>query len=119
MVDMHVSNRRVSWGRMLRITRLAHEKKIYGPGSARVVLVVVWLMAIFSAIALHRSGAGLQTPAALIGVGSALGGAAGNLLDILLRRSIVDFIDLGWWPAFNLADIGIVGGLVLALWPAR
>jgi lipoprotein signal peptidase len=59
-----------------------------------------------SAIVLHRSGAGLQSRAALIGAGSALGGTMGNLLDILRRRSIVDFIDLGWWPAFNLADVG-------------
>jgi lipoprotein signal peptidase len=29
---------------------------------------------------------------------------------------VVDFIDLGWWPVFNLADIGIVGGLIAAFW---
>jgi signal peptidase II len=36
------------------------------------------------------------------------------LLDVLRRRHVVDFIDLGWWPVFNVADVGIVGGLVLA-----
>jgi signal peptidase II len=46
----------------------------------------------------------------------AFGGAAGNLLDILRLRSIVDFIDLHWWPVFNLADVAIVAGLVVAFW---
>jgi lipoprotein signal peptidase len=27
---------------------------------------------------------------------------------------VVDFIAIGWWPAFNLADVAIVGGGVLA-----
>jgi signal peptidase II len=58
----------------------------------------------------------LHSRAALAGVGCALGGAAGNLLDILRRRHVVDFIDLGWWPVFNLADVAIVGGLLFAFW---
>lgn len=53
----------------------------------------------------------------MLGVGAALGGAAGNLSDVLRRRAIVDFIDLGWWPVFNVADIGIVAGLVAAFLP--
>ena len=28
-----------------------------------------------------------------------------------------DFIDLRWWPVFNIADVGIVVGLVVAFWP--
>ena len=60
---------------------------------------------------------------ALIG-GLVAGGAVGNLLDRLLRDGgdgvlaghVVDFIDLQWWPVFNVADIGIVGGaLALAV----
>jgi signal peptidase II len=54
---------------------------------------------------------------ALLGLGAALGGAAGNLLDVVRRRSIVDFIDLGWWPTFNLADVAILAGLAAAFWP--
>ncbi|OGI64564.1 MAG: hypothetical protein A2W18_09050 [Candidatus Muproteobacteria bacterium RBG_16_60_9] len=72
-------------------------------------------MALLAAIVLHRSGAWFQNDVALLGLGLALGGAAGNLLDILRYRYIVDFIDLRWWPVFNLADVGIVGGLLLAL----
>lgn len=36
------------------------------------------------------------------------GGAAGNLLDRLRQGYVVDYIDIGFWPVFNLADIAIV-----------
>ncbi len=48
-----------------------------------------------------------------------LGGVAGNLIDRVLRQYVVDFIDLGFWPVFNLADAAIsvsVIGLVLYYW---
>lgn len=37
-----------------------------------------------------------------------LGGALGNLTDRLRFGYVVDFIDLHFWPVFNLADIAIV-----------
>jgi signal peptidase II len=50
------------------------------------------------------------------GIGSALGGAAGNLADRLRHGAIVDFIAIGRWPVFNLADAAIVAGIGLLLW---
>lgn len=40
------------------------------------------------------------------------GGAVGNLIDRVLYNSVVDFISVGWWPVFNVADMGIVCGSV-------
>ena len=53
-----------------------------------------------------------------IALGLQLGGALGNLVDRLARGSVVDFIDLNFWPLekwaiFNLADASIVSGAVL------
>ena len=55
-------------------------------------------------------------------LGLILGGALGNLADRLfrgdglLRGEVVDFVKVGIWPVFNLADSCIVvGGLLLAL----
>ncbi|MHB1359294.1 MAG: signal peptidase II [Rhodocyclaceae bacterium] len=49
-----------------------------------------------------------------------LGGALGNVIDRLRFGAVVDFLDFhvaGWhWPAFNVADVAIVGGVVLLLW---
>jgi signal peptidase II len=51
-----------------------------------------------------------------VGFGLALGGATGNLSDRLARGSVVDFIALGWWPAFNIADAVLVVGLIVTFW---
>jgi signal peptidase II len=115
-VVSRVRDRCISWGPILRIRCVTNPWGLYRRDSARVALVLVWLTALISAIILHRSGAWFQSPVALFGLGLAFGGAAGNLLDILRWRHVVDFIDLQWWPVFNLADVAIVAGLVLALW---
>ena len=44
-------------------------------------------------------------------IGLQLGGAFGNLLDRVRLGSVVDFIDVGWWPIFNVADSSIVVGI--------
>lgn len=52
-------------------------------------------------------------------LGLQLGGALGNLVDRITRGYVVDFVDIGFWPIFNLADISILLGVsVLAyfLW---
>ena len=50
------------------------------------------------------------------GVGLLLGGALGNVLDRALRGAVTDFFDFRIWPVFNVADIGIVVGVILLLW---
>jgi signal peptidase II len=65
---------------------------------------------------LHRHGDWFQTRTTLICLGLAFGGAAGNLLDILRRRCVIDFMHFLRWPVFNLADIAIFAGLAAALW---
>jgi signal peptidase II len=94
--------------------RVAHRKRVYESAAGRSALVGVWLAALASATVLCAASAWFQSGPARVGLGLALGGAAGNLLDVLRRRHVVDFIDLGWWPVFNVADVGIVGGLGLA-----
>jgi len=44
-----------------------------------------------------------------------LGGAAGNLLDRVRLGYVVDFIDLHFWPVFNLADSAITVGAILVV----
>jgi signal peptidase II len=59
----------------------------------------------------------------IVASGMVAGGAVGNLLDRVFRAgdgvlggSVVDFIDVQWWPIFNVADIGIcVGAGLLAI----
>lgn len=48
-----------------------------------------------------------------ISLGLMLGGALGNMLDRIRFAYVVDFIDLGWWPVFNVADSCIVIGVFM------
>ncbi len=45
-------------------------------------------------------------------LGLIMGGILGNMLDRFLRGSVIDFIDLSFWPVFNVADAAICVGIV-------
>ena len=51
-----------------------------------------------------------------IALGLQLGGALGNLLDRLQQGYVTDFLDVGPWPIFNVADSAISVGMVLMVW---
>lgn len=77
------------------------------------------VVAAIMALVLLRASHGSSRPVAVI-LGLVIGGAVGNLADRvaraddgLLSGAVIDFIDLQWWPVFNLADVAIVVGVVL------
>ncbi|MBK8527667.1 MAG: signal peptidase II [Rubrivivax sp.] len=70
------------------------------------------------AVMLWRGVRSRLEAAAYVGL---IGGALGNVADRLRIGAVVDYLDLHWrdmhWPAFNLADVWVVGAaglLVLA-----
>ena len=48
-----------------------------------------------------------------LSLGLLLGGAIGNLIDRIWLGKVTDFLDVGPWPIFNLADSAIVTGIVI------
>ena len=72
-----------------------------------VVVGIVWM------------GRRLVSPWWALGLGMILGGALGNLMDRFfrspgpLRGHVVDFLSIGWWPVFNVADAAVVIGAIL------
>jgi signal peptidase II len=50
-----------------------------------------------------------------VGLGLVVGGSVSNLADRIRLGHVTDFIDLEFWPAFNLADTFIVVGVALLL----
>ena len=80
-------------------------------GSAGVVTAVTLgaLALLVAYFALHA-----RRPLMWLPTGLLVGGAVGNLVDRLRQGAVTDFVDLPLWPAFNLADVAITGG-VLAL----
>ncbi len=85
---------------------------------AKPTLVGLWLASAAIAAVLVQAGLIADNALNAACIGAALGGAAGNVADRLRRGAIVDFIVIGRWPPFNLADAAIVAGvglLVLSL----
>ena len=63
---------------------------------------------------LAGSGLFFHAAASRLGLGAAIAGAVCNLYDRVRHGATVDFISIGAWPVFNVADVGIVGGALLA-----
>jgi len=84
---------------------------------------LIALGAVTIVVVLLGFGRALRGRTSLVAVGAIIGGAVGNLLDRLLRDghgfmggAVVDFVDLQWWPVFNVADMAItLGAVALAL----
>lgn len=85
----------------------------------------VWLLiglkaAILAAIAWWATTTKDRLEAAAFGL--ILGGGLGNLLDRARIGAVIDYLDFhvaGWhWPAFNMADVAIVGGCALVAYRA-
>ena len=49
-------------------------------------------------------------------LGLVLGGTAGNLIDRLHLGYVTDFIDVGFWPAFNIADSAVTVGVIILVY---
>jgi signal peptidase II len=71
-------------------------------------VAVGWMLVFFA-----RSGA--RHPILPVGLGLLLGGSVSNLLDRVRLGHVTDFLDFRFWPAFNLADAFIVGGVAVLI----
>jgi signal peptidase II len=75
-------------------------------------LAAAIVVGVYILIAGHRFG---TTGIRQMLLGLILGGAVSNGVDRLVQGYVVDFIDLHRWPVFNVADMSIVIGILLAL----
>lgn len=86
----------------------------YGPVLAVLAIVMSGFLFYLASRREDRLGVAL--------FGAIAGGAIGNLIDRIFRAedgalsgAVVDFIDLGWWPVFNIADSAIVVGVIVII----
>jgi len=75
-------------------------------------LIVVSILGVAILVMIYRSQ---RLPSGLLrlSLGLQIGGALGNLLDRLRLGHVTDFVDVGTWPVFNVADASIITGLVI------
>lgn len=71
-------------------------------------IAIVWMLGFFA-----RSGA--RHPVLPVALGLVIGGSVSNLVDRVRLGYVTDFVDVRYWPAFNLADSFIVIGVVILL----
>ena len=69
-------------------------------------LAVAWMLLFFA-----RSGA--RHPVLPTALGLVIGGSVSNLVDRIRLGHVTDFLDVRFWPAFNLADAFIVAGVAI------
>jgi signal peptidase II len=77
-----------------------------GGGDLVVVITIATIALLLAYFAVHATRPGLW-----LVVGLVVGGALGNLADRVRIGAAIDFLDPPLWPAFNLADVAIVGGV--------
>jgi signal peptidase II len=95
----HVQNTGIAFGLFPSATALV---------TAFTALAVAWMLYFFA-----RSGA--RHALLPVALGFLIGGSASNLLDRLRLGHVTDFLDIRYWPAFNLADSFIVVGVLILL----
>ena len=79
------------------------------------VLLVLFALAALAALLVffHRHR---DRPLVWLPTGLLIGGACGNLIDRTREGAVTDFMDLPWWPAFNVADVAITFGVLTLLY---
>jgi signal peptidase II len=106
----------VFWKLRFHLTRNSGMAFSRGEGLGPVIGIVALVVVAALLVSLRRQSGTAGT----IAVGLVIGGAAGNVVDRLfrspgwLRGEVIDFIDVQFWPIFNVADMAItIGGLLL------
>jgi signal peptidase II len=109
----------------LRLHLVYNRGAAFGLGSRFAPIIALVVVGVI--VAMIGFGRTVRSPVSRFALAAIIGGAIGNLLDRLLRDGdrflggpVVDFIDLQWWPVFNVADIAVVvGAVALALSAGR
>lgn len=106
-------------GRYLQLTHVHNTGAAFGLLHNQVPLLsLVSLGQLLAIYIFRRQITAMGTPGKL-GAALVVAGGLGNLYDRLFLGFVVDFLELPWWPVFNLADSAIVCGvglLLLGVW---
>jgi signal peptidase II len=78
-----------------------------------IVIVLTGAAIVWMGVFFARSGA--RHPVLPVALGLVMGGSISNLVDRIRLGHVTDFLDLRWWPSFNLADSFIVVGVFILL----
>lgn len=101
------------FGGLVRLDYTENSGAAFGILQARGLLFILVAVVVSAAIIVSYRRVVVSPLPVRVALGLVLGGSIGNLVDRLRLGYVVDFIDLRWWPVFNLADSSIVVGVLL------
>lgn len=91
--------------------RLVHNRGVaFGAASAVPAPLLVGVTAAVAVAVVVLAWRG-ELGAAPLSAGLVVGGAVANVADRATGGSVIDFLDVGRWPTFNIADVFLVAGI--------
>lgn len=98
---------------ILHLTHVKNYGAAFGILQNQQIIFLLVSVAIILSILFYYWRAGKGDRLVTVSLGLVLGGAVGNFIDRAISQRVTDFIDLRFWPVFNLADSAIVVGVIL------
>jgi signal peptidase II len=107
----------------IRIRHVTNTGAAFGILQEQTLFLIIMAFIGLAAIYLYYRYPPFEHGIVPVALGMMLGGAAGNLIDRIRLGWVTDFIDVGPWPTFNVADSSITIGIAaillgyIFLWP--
>lgn len=101
-----------------RLTHVHNTGAVFGlfPGQSFILtiiaIVAITIILVYAFIS-SRYFPWLDSRLGRLALGLVFGGTVGNLIDRLRLGYVTDFIDFGYWPAFNIADSSVTIGVII------
>ena len=102
-------------GRALALEYVENRGAAFGLFPGQGPLLTVLAVVVLGGLVWYYAGSGERSRWLVLGVGLIVGGALGNLGDRLRHGFVTDFVAVGAWPRFNVADSAITVGVVCLL----
>ena len=107
-------------GTWLRLIYVENTGAAFSLATSKTIFLSVFAMAAAAGIFFFASR--IDSNRWALALGLVLGGIFGNLTDRIFRSPgglqgpVVDWISFSFWPTFNIADSGVVVGVMTIVW---
>lgn len=102
---------------VLWVTHVRNEGAAFGMLQGGRWLFVAIAVGVIVGVTWYLSTRSVSSPWMVGALALVAGGSLGNVYDRVLAGKVTDFVDLGWFPVFNVADSAVVVGTgILVVW---
>ena len=103
-------------GSLLAFEYIENTGAAFGVLSGRGIVLTLIAAVIVALLIWRFVRAGQSSPMLAASLGLLVGGALGNIIDRVRLGYVVDFVAVGVWPKFNVADSAVTIGVLLVAW---